>query len=132
MPASIGGYRWHAALDELTALRTWIAPDPMGLGFTEARAGQDMSFEAQALAAFLDCRAIGLRDSLGWVGQSHDRAARQVLLARRTSAPADGAAQGILGKRKLEQGADGARGHVCPLPTTSRTKVLRSPREAER
>jgi hypothetical protein len=48
----------------------------------------------------------------GWAAQSHDRAAVQVVRARRTSAPAQGAAQGILGKRKLEQGADGARAHV--------------------
>jgi pimeloyl-ACP methyl ester carboxylesterase len=41
IPASIGGYQWRAALDELAALRTGIAPDLMGLGFTEARAGQD-------------------------------------------------------------------------------------------
>ena len=65
IPASIGGYQWRAALDELAALRTCIAPDLMGLGYTEARAGQDLSFEAQKLAAFLDRRAIGQVDLVG-------------------------------------------------------------------
>jgi haloalkane dehalogenase len=53
------------ALDELAAPRTCIAPDLMSLGYTEARAGQDLSFEAQPLAAFLDRRAIGQVDLVG-------------------------------------------------------------------
>ena len=61
------GYQWRAALDELAALRTCIAPDLMGLGYTEVREGQDLSFEAQAqaLAAFLERRAIGPVDLVG-------------------------------------------------------------------
>jgi len=61
------GYQWRAALDELAALRTCIAPDLMGLGYTEVRAGQDLGFEAQAqaLAAFLDRRAIGPVELVG-------------------------------------------------------------------
>jgi haloalkane dehalogenase len=82
IPASIGGYQWRGALDELAALRTCIAPDLMGLGFTEARAGQDLSFEAQALAAFLDRRAIGR--SIWWARTPGEVSARTLPRATRT------------------------------------------------
>ncbi len=61
------GYQWRGALEELSAIRTCLAPDLMGLGYTEVRPGQDISFESQAkmLAAFLDARSIGQVDLVG-------------------------------------------------------------------
>jgi len=61
------GFQWRHSLDELAGLRTCVAPDLMGLGYTEPAAGQDISFESQArmLAAFLDARSIGQVDLVG-------------------------------------------------------------------
>jgi haloalkane dehalogenase len=54
------GYQWRHALDELSSVRTCIAPDMMGVGYSEIPAPQDLSFESQArmLGAFLDARSI--------------------------------------------------------------------------
>ena len=61
------GYQWRFALDELSSLRTCIAPDMMGVGYSEVAPSQDISFESQArmLAAFLDARAIKQADLVG-------------------------------------------------------------------
>ena len=54
------GYQWRHALDELSPVRTCVAPDMMGVGYSEIPATQDLTFESQAdmLAAFLDARSI--------------------------------------------------------------------------
>ena len=39
------GYQWRYALDEVSSMRTCIAPDLMGLGYSEIPARQDISFE---------------------------------------------------------------------------------------
>jgi pimeloyl-ACP methyl ester carboxylesterase len=54
------GYQWRHALDELSPVRTCVAPDMMGVGYSETPASQDITFESQAnmLAAFLDARSI--------------------------------------------------------------------------
>jgi pimeloyl-ACP methyl ester carboxylesterase len=61
------GYQWRHALDELSSMRTCIALDLMGLGYSEIPAGTDISFESQAkmLAAFLDARSIKQVDLVG-------------------------------------------------------------------
>ena len=61
------GYQWRFALDELSPVRTCIAPDMMGVGYSEVSSSQDISFEAQArmLAAFLDARSIKQVDLVG-------------------------------------------------------------------
>lgn len=61
------GYQWRFALDELAGQRTCIAPDLMGLGYSEIPAGQDISFESQArmLDAFLEARSIEQVDLVG-------------------------------------------------------------------
>jgi haloalkane dehalogenase len=58
------GYQWRHALDELSPVRTCIAPDMMGLGYSEIPSSQDISFESQAkmLAAFLHARSIKQAD----------------------------------------------------------------------
>jgi pimeloyl-ACP methyl ester carboxylesterase len=54
------GYQWRHALDELSPARTCVAPDMMGVGYSETPASQDLSFESQAnmLAAFLDACSV--------------------------------------------------------------------------
>jgi haloalkane dehalogenase len=61
------GYQWRHALDEVASMRTCIAPDLMGLGYSEIPAPQDISFESQAkmLSAFLDARSIRQVDLIG-------------------------------------------------------------------
>jgi haloalkane dehalogenase len=61
------GYQWRYALDEVSSMRTCVAPDLMGLGYSEIPARQDISFESQAklLAAFLDGRSIKQVDLIG-------------------------------------------------------------------
>src|SRR5262249_27467550 len=61
------GYQWRHALAEVSSLRTCIAPDMMGLGYTETPSSQDLSFESQAnmLAEFLDARLISQVDLVG-------------------------------------------------------------------
>jgi len=61
------GYQWRSAFEELSPIRTCVAPDLMGLGYTEVAAGQDISFESQARAinALLDAKSIGQVDLIG-------------------------------------------------------------------
>jgi haloalkane dehalogenase len=52
----LNGYQWRGALDRLSDHRRCLAPDFLGLGYTEAPEGTDQRPEAQVamLAAFLD------------------------------------------------------------------------------
>jgi haloalkane dehalogenase len=61
------GYQWRYALDELSSIRTCLAPDLMGVGYSEIPARQDISFESQAkmLSAFLDARSVKQVDLIG-------------------------------------------------------------------
>ncbi|MGH7917050.1 MAG: alpha/beta fold hydrolase, partial [Candidatus Binataceae bacterium] len=61
------GYQWRGALEDLSAMRRCIAPDLMGLGYSEAAAGRDLSFAAQArmLSEFLDALEIDAVDLCG-------------------------------------------------------------------
>jgi pimeloyl-ACP methyl ester carboxylesterase len=61
------GFQWRDVLDDLSPLRRCIAPDLMGLGYSEIEPGQDISFESQArmLAAFLDAQDIERVDLVG-------------------------------------------------------------------
>src|SRR5262249_4753156 len=61
------GYQWREVIEDLAPLRRCIAPDALGLGYTEVAAGEDVSFAAQArmLAAFLDAARIDRVDLVG-------------------------------------------------------------------
>lgn len=52
----LNGYQWRGALERLSAHRRCVAPDFLGLGYTEAREGVDLRPEAQVamMAAFLE------------------------------------------------------------------------------
>jgi len=56
----LNGFQWRGALERLSPHRRWIAPDSMGLGYTEVPEGRRLEPEAQAsmLAALLDALAI--------------------------------------------------------------------------
>jgi pimeloyl-ACP methyl ester carboxylesterase len=56
----LNGFHWRGALERLSPHRRCIAPDFMGMGYTEVSAQQDLSPQAQAdmLVAFLDALAI--------------------------------------------------------------------------
>src|SRR3954470_4465375 len=60
----LNGFQWRGALERLSSHRRCIAPDFIGLGYSEAAAGQDLSPGAQAdmMAALLDALSIGSAD----------------------------------------------------------------------
>jgi len=77
----LNGFQWRGALERLSPYRRCIAPDFMGMGYTEAAAAQDLSPEAQAdmLAALLD----GLRlDKVDIVANDSGGEMAQVFLTR--------------------------------------------------
>jgi len=58
--APLNGFQWRGAIDRLSACRRCIAPDFMGLGYSQIPARQSLAAGAQAtmLAALLDALAI--------------------------------------------------------------------------
>ena len=60
----LNGYQWRGALDRLSSIRRCIAPDFMGLGYSEIPEGQSLAPEAQRemLAAFLDTLTVAAVD----------------------------------------------------------------------
>jgi pimeloyl-ACP methyl ester carboxylesterase len=87
----LSGFQWRGALERLADTRRCIAPDLMGLGYSEVADGQDLSPGAQAdmLVAFLDRLSIPAvdliaNDSGGTIAQllmaRHPRRVRTVVL----------------------------------------------------
>ncbi|HJR72405.1 MAG TPA: alpha/beta hydrolase [Luteimonas sp.] len=87
----MNGFQWRGSLERLSPYRRAIAPDFMGLGYTEVSDQQDLSPQAQTdmLAAFLDGLAIAsvdmiANDSGGTVAQlfaaQHPQRVRTMLL----------------------------------------------------
>ncbi len=74
----LNGYHWRHALEGLGDLRRCLAPDLMGLGYTEVGPDQPLDFEAQAqmLGQFLDALAI---DTVDLVGNDSGGAVAQLL-----------------------------------------------------
>ena len=62
--APLNSFQWRGALDRLSAYRRCLAPDFMGLGYSEIPAGQSLAASAQAemLAALLDKLGAGIVD----------------------------------------------------------------------
>ena len=75
----LNGYQWRGALERLSPYRRCIAPDLMGLGYSEVPATQDLSPAAQAemLAALLD--ALGV-DTVDLVASDSGGAIAQLFL----------------------------------------------------
>ncbi len=65
--APLNGYQWRHVLDGLSGLRRCIAPDAMGLGYTEVNEGTVITADAQAamLVEFLDTLGVDQVDLVG-------------------------------------------------------------------
>lgn len=79
--APLNGFQWRGALERLSPIRRCIAPDFMGLGYSEVPEKQDLSPEAQAdmYAALLDQLGVS---SVDLVGSDSGGAVAQVFVAR--------------------------------------------------
>jgi haloalkane dehalogenase len=77
----LNGFQWRGALERLSPYRRCIAPDSMGLGYSEIADGQSVAPEAQAemLAAFLDTLGVS---SVDLVGSDSGGAVAQIFVAR--------------------------------------------------
>jgi haloalkane dehalogenase len=77
----LNGFQWRGALQRLASIRRCIAPDSMGLGYSEIPDGQDLSPHEQAnmLIAFLDKLKI---PSVDLVGSDSGGAIAQILVAQ--------------------------------------------------
>jgi pimeloyl-ACP methyl ester carboxylesterase len=77
----LNGFQWRGALERLAAHRRCIAPDLMGLGYTEVAEGQSVTPDAQAvmLVALLDRLRIAAVDL---VANDSGGAVAQLLVAR--------------------------------------------------
>jgi haloalkane dehalogenase len=77
----LNGFQWRGALERLQAHRRCIAPDVMGLGYTQTPEGQAISPDTQAemLAALLDSLHI---DAVDLVGNDSGGMVSQVFLAK--------------------------------------------------
>lgn len=80
----LNGFQWRGVIPRLCARRRCVAPDFMGLGFTQVTKGQSVSPGAQAdmLAAFLDTLGIGQVDI---IANDSGGAVAQLFLSRYTS-----------------------------------------------
>lgn len=77
----LNGFQWRGALERLSPHRRCIAPDFLGLGYTEVAEGQDVSPAAQVgmLAALMDALSI---DRADLVANDSGGAVAQLFLAR--------------------------------------------------
>ncbi len=87
----LSSFQWRGVIDRLSATRRCLAPDMMGLGYTEVAEGQDVTpaSQAQMIATFLDRLNVGevdliANDSGGAVAQlfliAHPERVRTLLL----------------------------------------------------
>jgi pimeloyl-ACP methyl ester carboxylesterase len=79
--APLNGFQWRGAIERLAARRRCIAPDFMGLGYSQIPEHQSLAADAQAamLAAFLDSLAISKVDI---VASDSGGAVAQLFVAR--------------------------------------------------
>lgn len=63
----VNGFAWRDVIDDLAPRRRCIAPDLMGLGYTEIKPDQDLRFDRQAamVAAFMDRLGLAQVDLVG-------------------------------------------------------------------
>ncbi|HEV7777831.1 MAG TPA: alpha/beta hydrolase [Luteibacter sp.] len=79
--APLNGYQWRGALDRLSSYRRCVAPDFMGLGYSEIPEHQSLAAAAQVgmLAALLDVLAI---DRVDIVASDSGGAVAQLFMVR--------------------------------------------------
>lgn len=94
----LNGFQWRGAIDRLSAQRRCVAPDFMGLGYTDVATGQSVTPDAQVamLVALLDALGIAradfvANDSGGAVAQlfaiRHRKRVRTLLLTNCDTEP---------------------------------------------
>jgi pimeloyl-ACP methyl ester carboxylesterase len=78
--AALNGFQWRHQLAGLSDIRRVVAPDSLGMGHTEARAGQPLAMKDQAamFRAFID--ALGI-DRVDLVGNDSGGGAAQIFAA---------------------------------------------------
>lgn len=78
----LNGFQWRGALDRLAPYRRCIAPDFLGMGYTEVADGQSCAPDAQVamLIALLDALQVGRADV---IANDSGGAVAQLLLAHR-------------------------------------------------
>ena len=77
----LSSFQWRGVIEQLSGERRCVAPDAMGLGYTEVAASQDLTPVAQAdmLVAFLESLAI---DRVDLVANDSGGAIAQIFLSR--------------------------------------------------
>jgi haloalkane dehalogenase len=77
----LNGFQWRGALERLSPYRRCVAPDFLGLGYTEVAEGQSAAADAQAdmLVELLDTLSI---DSVDVVANDSGGAVAQLLVTR--------------------------------------------------
>jgi len=77
----LNGFQWRGALERLSPYRRCIAPDFLGMGYTEVAAGQSCAPEAQVdmLLAFLEALSV---PNVDIVANDSGGAVAQLLIAR--------------------------------------------------
>jgi pimeloyl-ACP methyl ester carboxylesterase len=77
----LNGFQWRGALERLHVHRRCIAPDVMGMGFTQTPKGQTISPETQAmmLAMLLDALRV---DAVDLVANDSEGLVAQIFLAK--------------------------------------------------
>jgi pimeloyl-ACP methyl ester carboxylesterase len=80
----LNGFQWRGAIAQLSAERRCLAPDLLGLGYTEVASGQDLAPGSQVsmLLAFLDALSI---ESVDVVANGSGGAVAQLLMAQHPS-----------------------------------------------
>lgn len=80
----LNGFQWRGVIPRLSAQRRCVAPDFMGLGFTQVHKGQSVSPGAQAdmVAAFLDTLGI---EQVDIIANDSGGAVAQLFVSRFTS-----------------------------------------------
>jgi pimeloyl-ACP methyl ester carboxylesterase len=77
----LNGFHWRYALEGLNDLRRCLAPDLMGLGYTEVRPDQPLDFDAQAQMLLQCLDALGV-ETVDLVGNDSGGAVAQILATR--------------------------------------------------
>jgi pimeloyl-ACP methyl ester carboxylesterase len=77
----LSGFQWRGAIDRLSKIRRCLAPDSMGLGFTEVLPGRSVTPDDQVkmLIAFLDALSV---DAVDLVANDSGGAVAQLLAIR--------------------------------------------------
>ena len=77
----LSSFQWRGSIDRLSTNRRCLAPDSMGLGYTEVAAGQSVTPAAQAdmIAAFLDKLSV---DNVDLIANDSGGAVAQLFVTR--------------------------------------------------